>query len=715
MLARLAHAIARHRRAVILTWLALTVVGGFSASQVSQRWLQSLSIPGYPAYEANQRALDRFGSGDRSPNVVVFATKNDATKSEAIRASMERALAASPGARSSSFFSTGSSAYVSKDRHTTFMEIYPAGPADITAKSGAEAILAAAKTGLPSGVSVHVTGHDSIMEANENGDTGGPSLLVEGLIGGLGALVILFFVFGTLPAVMLPIAIAVSSILNTFSLVWLLTYITDVSIIVQFLIVLVGLGVAIDYALLMIFRFRDELREGADAETALVETMTHAGKAVIVSGTTVAVGLLSLIVLPLPFLRSVGIGGMLIPAVSVLAAITLLPALLAVLGQRINSLRLLPKRLVDQGHAEAGAWGRWARFVNVRPGRVAAVGLAITGVLVFYGFQLNPSEAQMKNVGGSGDAIVGRDAITTAGITPGVLKPLDVLVEEGGNPTAVAERLAKVDGITAAVAPRNWRKGDAALVEAFPNVDGADPRIQAIIDRSNAALSGTSATIGGTAAVDRDLVHALYGNFAYLLAFVLALTYILLARAFRSLVLPLKAVILNLVSLSASFGMVVIVFQLGHGSGLWGIDAMQAINPWMPIMIFAFLFGLSMDYEVFMLTRIREAFDETGSNSKAIELGLARTGKLVTSGALVLMFAFLALSSGPGFEIKELAIGLAAGIIFDATVVRALLVPATMRLLGDANWWMPKWAMSVLRISQPDPAPPIPATPQPLD
>ena len=714
MLARLAHATTHHRKAIILAWLALTVFGGFSASQVSQRWLQSFSIPGYPAYEANQRSLDRFGSGDRPPNVVVFETKGDATKSKAIPAAMARALKASPGARASSFFSTGSSAYVSNDKHTTFMELYPAGAADINAKSGAEAILAAAKSGLSPGTEVHVTGHDAIMEANQNGDTGGPSLLVEVLIGGLGALVILFFVFGTLPAVLLPIAIALSSILNTFTLVWLLTYVTDVSIIIQFLIALVGLGVAIDYALLMIFRFRDELREGKDVETALVETMTHAGKAVIVSGTTVAVGLLSLIVLPMPFIRSVGFGGMLIPFVSVLAAITLLPALLAVLGTRVNSLRLLPKRLVDRGHPEDGPWGRWARFVNLRPIPIASVGLLITGVLVFYGFQLNPSDAQMKNVAGKGDAIIGRDALKTAGITPGVLKPLDVLVEKGYEPAAVAARLRVVDGITAAAAPRDWRKGDAAIVEAFPAVDGADPGIQPIIDRSKAALKGTDATVGGTAAVDRDLVHAIYGNFAYLLAFVLALTYILLARAFRSLVLPLKAVLLNLVSLAAAFGIVVIVFQLGHGSGIWGIDAMQAINPWIPIMIFAFLFGLSMDYEVFMLTRMREAYDETGSTAKAIELGLARTGKLVTSAALVLMCAFLALSSGPGFEIKELAIGLAAGIIFDATVVRALLVPATMRLLGNANWWMPKWVGTVLRIAEPEATQTIEAPPVPV-
>jgi putative drug exporter of the RND superfamily len=699
MLTRLAHLIMRHRWAVIGAWLVLTLFGGFAAAKVSSRWLQSFSIPGYSAYEASQRTIDRFGTGERPPNLVVFQTNEDATRSKAIPAAMQRAAKTSPGARTSSYFSTRSDAYVSKDRHTTFMEVYPAGSPRLDTQSGAEAMLKAASAGLPAGTTVHVTGHDPILEANSKGETTtGSSVLVEALIGGLGALIILLFVFGTLPAVLLPLVVAVSSILNTFTLVWVLTYVTDVSIAVQFLIALVGLGVAIDYALLMIFRFRDELRDGEDVGTALVATMTHAGRAVIVSGTTVAVGLLSLIVLPLPFIRSMGIGGMLIPAVSALSAVTLLPAMLAVLGQRINRIRVMPKRLVDRGHPEDGPWGRWARFVNVRPVRVAAVGLAITGVLVYYGLQLNPNEAQMKNVPGSGDAIVGRDVLNAAGITPGVLKPFDVLVEHGEDPQAVAAKLRNVDGIAAAVAPRDWRKGDAAIVEAFPAVDGAASGIQGIVDRSKEALEGTNATVSGTPAVDRDLVHAIYGNFPYLLAFVLALTYVLLARAFRSLLLPLKAVMLNLVSLAAAFGIVVVVFQLGHGSSAWGIDATQAINAWIPPMIFAFLFGLSMDYEVFMLTRMREAYDETGSTTKAIELGLARTGKLVTSAALVLMFAFLVLSTGPGFELKEFAIGLAAGIIFDATVIRALLVPALMRLLGRANWWMPTWTRAALRI-----------------
>jgi RND superfamily putative drug exporter len=708
LLERLAHLISRHRRKVIFAWVALTLFGAFSASQVSKRWYQSFSIPGKSAYEANQRTLKTFGTGIRPPDVVVFHTSGDTTKNAAIAAAMRRASAAVPGSRSSSYFSTHNPMYVSKDGHTTFEEVYPPGTSTFSTKSGAYAVRVAAARGLPSGIQVEVTGHDPLEEASSHGGAGG-NVLVEALIGGLGAIVILLFVFGTLPAVLMPIAVAVGAILNTFTLVWALTYITNVSIIVQYLIALVGLGVAIDYALLMIFRFRDELREGEDVETALVETMTHAGRSVIVSGSTVAVGLLSMVILPLPFIRSIGLGGMLIPAVSVLAAITLMPAMLAVLGERINSVRLLPKRLVDQGHPEDGAWGRWARFVLRRPWPVAAVGLTIVGVLIFYGVQLNPSESQLKNFPGSGTAIAGRALLTNAGVSPGVMKPFVTLVEHGGNAQAVAAKERAVAGIVGATVPPGpgWHRGQDTLVEAFPAIDGAAPGIQGVIDRVNSTLQGTDGTLGGVPAVDRDFVHAVYGNFAYVLAFVLVLTLVLLTRAFRSIVLAVKAAILNLISLGAAYGIIVFIFQKGHGSSLWNITATGAVTAWIPLMIFAFLYGLSMDYEVFMLSRMREAYDETHSTNRAIELGLARTGKLVTSAALILMFAFLVLSSSPGYEIKVFGVGLAAGIIFDATVIRALLVPALMRLLGDANWWLPHWTRRALFIRDeraPEPA-----------
>jgi RND superfamily putative drug exporter len=701
LLARLAHQIVRRRRVVIAVWVVLTLFGGFSAGQVSKRWFESFSIPGYSAYETNQRTLHTFGTGEQAPLVAVFHSSGDITKATGIKQAIAAAASVNPGSRVSSFWSTGSRAYVSKDGHTAFAELYPPGTPGFTSTTHIKKMRAQMKAATPTGVQASLTGRDALQEASSGGGSG-PSVLTEALIGGVGSLVILFFVFGTLPAVLMPIVIAIASILNTFTLVWVLTYLTNVSIIVQFLIALVGLGVAIDYALLMIFRFRDELREGNDVETALVETMTHAGRSVIVSGSTVAVGLLSMVILPLPFIRSIGIGGMLIPAVSVLAAITLLPALLATLGTRINSVRVLPKRLVDSGHPEDGLWGRWASLVMRRPVPIAVAGLTIVGALVYYGVQLNPSEAQAKYFPGSGDAIVGRGALADAGISAGVMKPFVVLVENGASTGPIVDKLRATPGVAAAVAPPDWRKGSSSLIEAFPASDAASKEVRTTIKTVRAELKGTGGALGGVAAEDRDFVKAVYGNFPYVLGFVVLLTFVLLARAFRSLVLPLKAVILNLVSLAAAYGIIVFIFQQGHGSqAIWGVHATQAIIPWIPLMIFAFLFGLSMDYEVFMLTRMREAYDETGDTKQAIALGLARTGKLVTSASLVLMFAFFVLSTGPGLDIKQFGIGLAAGIVFDATVIRALLVPALMRLLGDANWWMPRAAARALFIREP--------------
>ena len=704
---RLARLVIRHRRAVVGAWILLTAFGAFSAAKVSNRWLESFSIPGYSAYESNQRAVKTFGNGEQPPLVAVFHSNGDVTKQTGIADAVAAGQRVLRGSRSSSYFSTHNKAYVSRDRHTTFAEIYPAGQGGFNALVNIPQTRKQIQAATPAGVTANLTGRDPIYEAASS-DTNGPSILGEAVIGGLGALIILLFVFGTLPAVAMPLLVAIASILNTFTLVWIVTYFTDVSIIVQFLIALVGLGVAIDYALVMIFRFREELRHGRDNDDALVQTMRHAGRSVIVSGTTVAVGLLSMVLLPLPFIRSIGVGGMLIPAVSVLAAITLLPAMMSILGPRINSVRVMPRRIVEGSDAEAGFWNRWAYLVVRRPLVIAGVGTAICAALLYYGFQLNPSEAQVKDLPGAGDAIAGRQALTAAGISPGVMKPFQILVEGGATPAklkSVVSTVAATPGVAGAAAPEQWRRGGTAIVEAFPAADGAARSMRPVISNLQDNVlprlqsGGSQVTLGGVAAEDRDFVHAVYGNFPYVLLFVIVLTYILLARAFRSLILPLKAVLLNLVSLGAAFGIVVFIFQIGHGSqAIWGVHPTQSIIAWIPLMIFAFLYGLSMDYEVFMLTRMREAYDETGDTHKAIRLGLARTGKLVTSAALVLCLAFFVLSTSPGTDIKQFGIGLSAGILFDATVIRALLVPSLMRLLGRWNWWLPAPVARVLRV-----------------
>jgi RND superfamily putative drug exporter len=514
----------------------------------------------------------------------------------------------------------------------------------------------------------------------------------------------------------MPLIVAVASILNTFTVIWLLTYLTNVSVIVEFLVGLVGLGIAIDYSLLYIFRFREELAKNRGVEEATVQSMEHAGRSIIVSGSTVGIGLVSMIILPIPFIRSIGIGGLLIPTVSVIAALTLLPAMLSILGTRINRVRVLPARWIGQDHPEQGPWSRWAHLVTHHAATVAGVGLAIVALLLIPASQLNPGDALAKDNPGAGPAITGRDALTRAGVTPGVIDPVIITARNANHATLVAATAAigHAPGIGGAASPAGWSRNGLSLIEAFPAEDAASPASWSAIGRlENQVLPALQQRLGGNAELrvagdepqSRDFEHTVYSNFPYVLLFVVVLTYVLLARAFRSLVLPLKAVLLNLVSLGAAYGIVVFVFQQGHGSQtIWNVPATGVIISWIPLMIFAFLYGISMDYEVFMLTRMREIYDETGDTNHAIELGLERTGKLVTSAALVLMFAFIVLSSSPGADIKQFGIGLAAGIIFDATIIRALLVPSLMRLLGKWNWWLPNIAARALLIS---PAPPI--------
>jgi RND superfamily putative drug exporter len=707
----LAHATIRGRWIFVILWLSLTVAGAMAAGKLADRWFEQFSIPGYSAYEANQRTLETFGTGRQYPLVAVFHVENGDIRD---RSGIEQAIAAgaaeNKGSRTSSWFSTKDDVFVSADRKTMFAAIYPSGESTFESVLPIEETRKALAANVPAEVTTHVTGVDAIFQSQ--GEAGGPSVLIEVLIGGIGALLILLFVFGTLPAVLLPLLVAVSSILTTFLCVYGLTYVTDVSIVVQFLVALVGLGIAIDYTLLMIFRFREEIAKGRTVDDAIVETMQHAGRSVIVSGSTVAIGLVSMLLLPLPFIRSIGLGGMLIPLVSVLASITLTPALLRLLGPKINRWRVMPKRLLTPDDAEAGFWTRWARVVSRRPLLVFLVGLGIVILLLIPAVQINPSDAEVAKQPAAADAAAGRQALTDAGITAGAYKPFTVLVEGTSDPqrlAAVAAAVRGANGIAGATEPpgEGWRRGDAALLEAFSATDGSSKDSREVISNlqervlpaaAASAGPGVTLTLGGSAPEERDFVHAVYGNFGWVLLFVIVLTFILLARAFRSIVLPLKAVILNLISLGCAYGVVVFIFQQGHGSeAIWNVQATGVVISWIPLMIFAFLFGISMDYEVFMITRIRESYDETGDTSQAISLGLARTGKLVTSGAGVLMFAFFALSTGPGLDIKLFGIGLAAGVIIDATLIRLLLVPSSMQLLGRWNWWLPGWAARALR------------------
>jgi RND superfamily putative drug exporter len=490
---------------------------------------------------------------------------------------------------------------------------------------------------------------------------------------------------------------AIVSILTTFVLLYGLTRLTDVSPIVQFLIALIGLGVAIDYSLIVVSRWREERSHGRSNEEAVQRAMETAGRAVVFSGITVAIGLLALIALPLPFLRSMGYGGMLIPLVSTLVAITLLPVVMAKVGARLD----WPHRRTDDKASRA--WTRWAELVSRRRWLAATAGLAVIVALAVSATDLQLGNSDADTIARSGDAKDGLVALEQSGIGEGSLAPYEVLVTGSSDPGQVAARLRGVDGIHGAVAPSDagWRRDGTAIVEAIPIPDaGSGPGADTLTAvRDTAQAAGPDIRVGGGPPANADFIDAVYGSFPLMIALITITTFILLARAFRSLLLPAKAIVLNVLSVAAAWGVLVLVWQHGYGSeAIWGIQATGSIPSWMPLMIFAFLFGLSMDYEVFILSRMREEYDRTGSTEQAVIRGIGRTGRLVTSAALILFLSFTSMASGPDTQVKMMATGLAAGILLDATIIRALIVPAVISLMGRWNWWLPSWPARLLRV-----------------
>ncbi|HEX8854659.1 MAG TPA: MMPL family transporter [Thermoleophilaceae bacterium] len=693
-----------HKRTVVLTWIVLTIAGFAAAGPASKALDSEFSVPNKEGWETNVAIAKRyFGTGgDSSPLVPVVALPaGKSVDSPGVRADLRKVDAdlrkALPRARIASYASTGDRTFVSKDGRTTFALAYPTPSADSTFGENPEAekaARAALKDTTVGGAPVHLTGFDALQQ--DSGGDGGPGVLLEALLGGAGALIVLSFVFASFLAIV-PLLMAIVAIPTTFLMLLGLTKVASISPIVQFLIALVGLGVAIDYSLLVVTRWREERAHGHSGDEAVQRAMETAGRAVVFSGITVAIGLLALIALPLSFLRSMGYGGMLIPLVSTLVAITLLPVILAKVGDRLD----WPHRRTD--NKASRTWTRWADAVARRRWVAAGFGMAIVLALVIAATDLQLGASDADTVARSGDAKQGLVALEKAGIGEGSILPHEILVDQGSDPDRVAAALRKVEGIHGAVAPQgsDWRRGGTAIVEAVPVPDSGSGQGETTLDevRDTAHASGPGVRVGGQPASNADFIDAVYGSFPLMIALITVTTFILLARAFRSLLLPLKAILLNVLSVAAAWGVMVLVWQKGYGSELiWGIDATGSIPSWMPLMVFAFLFGLSMDYEVFILSRMREEYDRTGSTRTAVVQGIGRTGRLVTSAALILFLAFVSMASGPGTDLKMFATGLGAGILLDATVIRALIVPAVIALMGRWNWWLPEWPARLLRV-----------------
>ena len=692
-----------HRKWVVLGWLVMLLAGGAAAGSLSKRLSVDFSLPGQPGYETAKRITAIYGpnSGFMPPTVAVITAPSGQTvagDTAAIDRAVNAAAAKVEGARVVDFANTHEPSLVSKDGRTTIALVFTPLPKTFGQDQVTPALTNGLKAGLP-GYTVGVTGLNQLASG---GDSKGPGVLVETLIGAAGALAVLAFVFASLLA-LVPLAVAAVSILATFLVVLALTYLTDVSFIVQFLVALVGLGIAIDYSLLLVTRWREERHRGASNERAVVRAVETAGHTVAVSGLTVAIGLLALVVLPVPGLRSVGIGGILIPLVSIAVVLTLLPAILGGIGPRVDWPRLRHEKEASR------AWSKWAALIVRRRFAAVAVAIAALAICVVPLFNLKVGETGPQALAKSGPARVAYEQLNAAGLPAGALTPIEVLTK-ADYAEAVKEKLAAVNGIesvSVALAAQARQPGYAEVV-ALPAHETVNNVTLAPVHAAQRALKGDPGVIGitGQGAVQQDYSHAVFGNFPLMFALIAFATFVLLVRAFRSLVLAIKAVILNLVSLGATFGLVTWFWQEGHGSkAIFNIPATGALTFWIPLMVFAFLFGLSMDYEVFILSRMREEYDATGSTNVAVVEGVGRTGRLVTSAALILFLAFASLASAPNTDIKVLATALGAGILLDATVIRALLVPALVVAFGRYNWYLPKWMATVLRV-QPSPLPP---------
>jgi RND superfamily putative drug exporter len=714
---RLTPFLLRHKLAVVAAWLVVLVAGVAAAAVVPGRLSQEFSFPGEEGYEANVAILEAYGNGGPgNPLVPVVALPEGTTvDSPGIAEALDQAfsgVAADPRLRVLAWpATTGDRRLVVEDGRAVYGLVWgPYQGPDGGDPALAETLAGGLRRALPAGTTVQVTGLDALRTAAAE-EPAGTGVLVETLAGAFGALVVLAFVFGSFLA-LVPLLIAAVAILTTFLAVLGLTGLVEVSFIVQFLVALIGLGVAVDYSLLVVTRWREELRRGHGREEAVHRAMATAGRAVVTSGGTVAVGLLALVLLPVPFLRSIGYAGLLIPLAATLATLTLLPVLLATVGPRLDwpASRRARRRRQGRENAASRLWTGWAAGVARHRWLATLAALAVLVPLGVAALGLRLGEPPAAVLAQSGPAREALDRLEGAGVGSGVLTPIEVLVPTGTDRVDAAARLGGVDGVQLATAPAGpaWQRDDSGLVSVLPvaetSGDAGEATLQRVRDLAAAELPG--ARVGGSGALAIDATASLYGSFPLMLAVVALVTFVLLARAFRSLLLAFKAIVLNLLSIGAAYGVLVLVWQEGHGSeAIWGIPATGAIAMWVPLMAFAFLYGLSMDYEVFLLARMREEYDGTGSTPAAIVQGLGRVGRLVTCAALILFLSFASMAAIPELDVKIMATALGAGILIDATILRALLVPALVALLGRWNWWLPPWAARVLRVPPSVPAP----------
>jgi RND superfamily putative drug exporter len=684
---RIGDASARRPWVTIGAWaVAVAIVVGL-AGTAGGTFADDLVAPGSQSEQAMVLLEERFPEAAGGSAMAVFAAPAG-ERLERHRPAVDGAVARIAGvehvATVADPFAAGT---VSPDGRIGFAAITfdrpstELGPAPLAALADALAPARAA------GVAAELGGDAAFINAQT--ETSGAEA-----VGLLAALVVLVVGFGTVVAALVPIALTLVAVAVGLGGITLLANAMNVSSAAPTIGAMIGLGVGIDYALFVMARYREHRAAGQDNPTALSGAMGSAGSAVLLAGGTVVVAMAALVLTGLGFLASIGLSTSLVVLFAVATALTLLPALLSLLGNRVDAGRLIGRRR-PLGNARDTAWWRFAHRVSGRPWPYLAAALMVLLMLAAPALAMRTS---FPDAGDDPTSTTHRRAydLLADGFGPGFNAPLLLVADLrrlGVDATAIpalAERVAADPGIAVVGEPRTSPAGDTVVLPAIPTTAPADPETSATLGRVRDLVPANVAVSGLTAMTD-DLTRQLSDTLPIFVAAILTASFLLLMVVFRSVAVPLKAAVMNLLSIGGAYGVVVAVFQWGWLGDLFNLDGTYLIASPLPTIFFAVLFGLSMDYEVFLLSRIREEYDATGENTESVARGTAATGRVITSAALIMTAVFLSFVADPSPLVKMLGLGLSTAIVLDATIVRMVAVPATMALMGRANWWLPRW------------------------
>ncbi|MCU0268571.1 MAG: MMPL family transporter [Acidimicrobiales bacterium] len=699
-LSRLGRWVAVHRRLVVVVWLVVAI-GLVAANRgVGGGTVDDFEVPGVESQATIDLLEEQFPERSGATAMLVFHVPDggitEPGSADAIAATVEEVRALDHVVGVTEPLATPRS--ISPDGTTAFAAVQFDAPTAELGRSTLDALVDTATPAQAAGVQVEFGGElPTVLKERTTG--------AAEMIGIIAALIILFVTFRAVLAAVMPLGVAIAGLVTGLSIVGLLGAWIAIPSVAPRLGTMIGLGVGIDYALFVLSRHRDQLAEGMDVEESIGRTNATAGQAVVVAGGTVVVAILGLQLAGIPFVAALGYSASIVVAVAVVAAITLLPALLGFAGHRVLP-RANRNASAVEGAGHSG-WVRWAHWVAYHPWRSA---IGATAVLLALSVPMLDMRLGQADAGTDPTSTTHRRAydLLAAGFGEGFNGPLLIAVDLGDDPDPatldpIVAALAADPGVRAVSPPELNAAGDTGLITAIPTSKPQDQATNDLVHRLRDSTlptatsdTGVTALVGGPTAGFIDQSDKIADRLLWFIAAVVSLSFLLLMIVFRSILVPLKAALLNLLSIGAAYGVVVAVFQWGWGRSLIGLDEAVPIASFVPMMMFAILFGLSMDYEVFILSRIREEYHRGHSNIDSVVEGLGATAKVITAAALIMISVFLGFVASDDPVVKMMGVGLATAVAVDATIVRMVLVPSTMALVGDANWWLPRWLDRIL-------------------